>query len=96
MLRKNFSLKARKKGDPPTAAKLWNGKSLLRKYNDVVKREILRDYETVFQSVTQNGKLPSGKQLEDLLLEIRMKLYELKKASPAKGGDEDGESCILY
>ncbi|KAJ1437465.1 hypothetical protein B484DRAFT_233923 [Ochromonadaceae sp. CCMP2298] len=89
LLRKNFSLKGAKKNDPPKQPKKWDGTALLRKYNDVVKREIHRDYDTLFFKMWPKGRCPSGKQLEDQVLEFRQEFYKLFRRGCSKGDEVD-------
>ena len=89
LLRKNFNLKGAKKNDPQKQPKLWDGTALLRKFNDVVKREILRDYDPLFFRLWPNGRCPSGKQLEDQVLEFRQEFYK-EFRSPKGEGDGAG------
>lgn len=54
----------------------WDGESLLRKYNETIKRVVLRDYEEVFNRLWPLGRCGSGKQLEDQALEFRQEFWK--------------------
>ena len=60
----------------------------------MVKREILRDYDTLFFRLWPNGRCPSGKQLEDQVLEFRQEFYKEFRCGKGEGdgaGPDDPE-----
>jgi hypothetical protein len=62
----------------------WTGASLLRKFKESVKREIMNVCNPVFQRLFPNGQLPSGQQLKDAILAFRKAIYEEEKKELAK------------
>lgn len=74
LMRTNFDLKSRNKKEV-SAPTLYNGQNLLRKFKDVVKKEIHKSYNPLFERLFPGGKLPSGHQLEDQIMSFRKAFF---------------------
>jgi hypothetical protein len=78
------------------ACEEWTGVSLLRKFKEVVKRDIMNVYNPVFVRLFPNGKLPSGHQLKDAIVAFRQAIYEEEKKGAEKKKPMQDSSFPLH